>query len=290
MRSKKHLSILVMLLISSLIVHAQYSKDNTESNLNAFSTINGQWRAGNPANNTLGAIYYQGLNFGFDINNYSSITNPIGTNELYFGRWDYSWKGWNKIWHSGNLNNTNTDFSAKKLNSANLLVDVPASNDLIGAINVDISSFGTAENAARSYFLRLRDIGSGPSTAFIINGNGNVGIGLNNPTVRLDVAGTIRANEIKVCVSQGCDFVFEKDYDLMDINKLENFVKTKRHLPEIASEKEMIENGVNMKDFQLKLLQKTEEMTLYIINLNKKIESQNQKIKSLEKKLSKNKS
>ncbi|MBB6270730.1 peptidoglycan hydrolase CwlO-like protein [Pedobacter cryoconitis] len=75
----------------------------------------------------------------------------------------------------------------------------------------------------------------------------------------------------------------------MDINKLEDFVKTKHHLPEIASEKEMIENGIDMKDFQLKLLQKTEEMTLYIIQLNKKIESQNQKIELLENKLSKNK-
>ncbi|MBB5638308.1 hypothetical protein HDE68_004237 [Pedobacter cryoconitis] len=68
----------------------------------------------------------------------------------------------------------------------------------------------------------------------------------------------------------------------MDINRLEDFVKTKYHLPEIASEKEMIENGIDMKDFQLKLLQKTEEMTLYIIQLNKKIEL-------LENKLSKNK-
>ncbi|MBB5638310.1 hypothetical protein HDE68_004239 [Pedobacter cryoconitis] len=79
MNSKKHFSTLVMILISSLMAHAQYSKDNSESNLNAFSTINGQWRAVTPTNNTLGGIYYQGLNFGFDPNNYSSITNPIGT-------------------------------------------------------------------------------------------------------------------------------------------------------------------------------------------------------------------
>ncbi|CAH0289406.1 hypothetical protein SRABI27_04021 [Pedobacter sp. Bi27] len=47
----------------------------------------------------------------------------------------------------------------------------------------------------------------------------------------------------------------------------------------------MINDGLNMKDFQLKLLQKMEEMTLYVIDLNKKIESQNQKIKSLQSKL-----
>lgn len=47
----------------------------------------------------------------------------------------------------------------------------------------------------------------------------------------------------------------------------------------------MIADGVNMKEFQMQLLQKTEEMTLYIIDLNKKIQAQNKKIKLLEAKL-----
>jgi len=62
----------------------------------------------------------------------------------------------------------------------------------------------------------------------------------------------------------------------MDLNELEQFVKTNQHLPEIASEKEMIENGVNMKEMQMKLLQKMEEMTLYVIELKK----ENEKLKT----------
>ena len=87
MNTKKRLSVFIIILISSLSTKAQYSKDNVETNLNSFSTINGQWRSVTPANNTLGTTFYQGLNFGYDANNYVSITNPISTNELYFGRW-----------------------------------------------------------------------------------------------------------------------------------------------------------------------------------------------------------
>jgi len=282
MKTKKRLSIFIIVLLNAFTAKAQFSKDNHQTNLNAFSTINGQWISVTPTNNTLGSSYYQGLNFGFDANNYISITNPVSTNELYFGRWDYAWKGWNRIWHSGNLNNIDTDFSAKALNCSKLLLNIPGSTDQINGLDIDVYSFGTSENALRSSFFKVRDIGAGNYIPFIIRGDGNVGISVANPTVRLDVGGTIRAQEVKVCINQGCDFVFSKDYKLMPLDDLEKFVSTKQHLPEIAPEKDMIANGLEMKEFQLKLLQKTEEMTLYIINLNKKIKEQDQKIRSLE--------
>jgi len=102
--------------------------------------------------------------------------------------------------------------------------------------------------------------------------NGNIGIGCTTPDSKLTVNGTIHATEVKVDLLGGCDFVFKDDYKLMDLKKLEEFVKVNQHLPEIAPEKEMVENGVNMKELQIKLLQKMEEMTLYIIEQNKRIE------------------
>jgi hypothetical protein len=113
---------------------------------------------------------------------------------------------------------------------------------------------------------------------------GNVGIGTVSPGYKLDVIGTIRAREIKVDLG-GADFVFENGYKLMPLNELEKFVKEKKHLPEIAPAKEMQENGTNLGDLNTKLLQKIEELTLYTIEQNKKLEMQNEKILVLEDKV-----
>ena len=109
-----------------------------------------------------------------------------------------------------------------------------------------------------------------------INGNsylngGNVGIGTTNPTDMLTVAGKIGAREIKVSTNAGADFVFEPDYKLTDLAALEKFVKTNKHLPEIPTAKEMVENGVNLGELNIKLLQKVEELTLHLIEKDKQM-------------------
>ncbi|MCC6690448.1 MAG: hypothetical protein IT235_02840 [Bacteroidia bacterium] len=108
---------------------------------------------------------------------------------------------------------------------------------------------------------------------------GYVGIGTANPSQKLDVNGIIRANEVRVCMGT-CDFVFENDYKLMPLNQVEKYIKQNKHLPEIASAKEMeAQNGVEMGKMQSKLLQKVEELTLYTIELQKQIEELKKKVK-----------
>jgi len=117
---------------------------------------------------------------------------------------------------------------------------------------------------------------------FVVRTDGNVGIGVAQPTSKLDVNGTIRAQEVKIEATGWPDFVFTKDYRLPSLSDVEKHIKDNGTLPNIPSEQEVKENGIAMGDMQAKLLQKIEELTLYIIEQNKTIESLKEDIKELQ--------
>ncbi|WP_291287725.1 hypothetical protein [Flavobacterium sp.] len=119
---------------------------------------------------------------------------------------------------------------------------------------------------------------------------GNVGIGLVNPTNKLDVNGTIHSKEVKVDLSGWPDYVFKKEYNLPTLEEVEKHISEKGHLKNIPSEEEVLKNGINLGEMNAKLLQKIEEMTLYMIEQNKKIndlQRENKKLGDLEKKFEK---
>lgn len=107
------------------------------------------------------------------------------------------------------------------------------------------------------------------------NFGGTVGIGTDkpDPEAMLDVRGKIIADEVEIKVNKTDsipDFVFEPDYKLRTLSEVEAYITKNKHLPEIQSAKEIHENGLNLNEFQMKLLQKIEELTLYTIEQNKK--------------------
>ncbi|PXV69283.1 hypothetical protein CLV62_101552 [Dysgonomonas alginatilytica] len=118
-----------------------------------------------------------------------------------------------------------------------------------------------------------------------INQEGNVGIGTSNPQKLLDVKGTIHAQNIEVDLNGWSDFVFDKDYKLPTLQEVENHINEHNHLPDIPSKKQVKEEGINIGEMQAKLLQKIEELTLYVIEQDKTINEQNRRINELEKKL-----
>ena len=113
---------------------------------------------------------------------------------------------------------------------------------------------------------------TGGNMSMAISVYGDVGIGTTNPQHKLDVNGVVRAHEVRVCLNQGCDFVFEPDYNLMPLNELDAFVTANRHLPQVAPAATMESEGINLSDMNALLLQKVEELTLYVIELNKEIQ------------------
>lgn len=131
--------------------------------------------------------------------------------------------------------------------------------------------------------LRINDIGN--DVIFNIGG-GHVGIGTTSPDAPLTVKGAIHTNEVRVDVNpplQGPDYVFEKNYNLLPLSELESYINENKHLPEVPSAKEMEKDGLNLKEMNLILLKKVEELTLHLIEANKKAEIQQQEIRELQK-------
>lgn len=138
-----------------------------------------------------------------------------------------------------------------------------------GTADADIIWTTTASFSKVSAYVSPR----GTSSDFYMNNSGLIGIGTTNPTELLTVNGNIRTKKVIVTQQNWSDFVFEKDYKLRPLAEVENHIQQHKHLPDIPSEKEIKESGLDVGDVQAKLLQKIEELTLYVIQQQKEIEA-----------------
>jgi Repeat of unknown function (DUF5907) len=109
-----------------------------------------------------------------------------------------------------------------------------------------------------------------------VDASGNVGIGTTNTAdvnYKLFVETGIRTRKVKVDVAAWPDYVFAPTYKLPSLNELEKFLLNNQHLPEVPSATEVEKNGIDLGNNQAILLKKVEELTLYMIDLNKKVEA-----------------
>lgn len=141
----------------------------------------------------------------------------------------------------------------------------------------------------------------GGGWAMTVLQNGNIGVANNTPTHKLDVNGNIYTNgkvlvgatdagqyggyamavngtaifnKVKVKLyGNWPDYVFNDDYKLPKLSYIESFIKQYKHLPGVPSATEVEKDGVDVGDMQATLLKKIEELTLYMIELDKKVES-----------------
>jgi hypothetical protein len=156
-----------------------------------------------------------------------------------------------------------------------------------GAIQIKShSGLGGSQNR----YLRLgwKDNNSVFYPALSINDDLNVGIGTIKPDSKLTVNGNIHAKEVKIDLAIPADYVFEKyylgestlnpDYTLLTLTDVEKFAKENHHLPNVPSSKDIKENGLHLGEMSNVLLQKIEELTLYIIEQNKELKIQKQQL------------
>ena len=207
-----------------------------------------------------------------------SSTNSSPYNELQFFTGSYSESM--RIDADGNVGiGINNPRARLELVGGNLFVE--RGGELNFSINGDKRAGISSTNS--SPYNELQFFTGSYSESMRIDADGNVGIGVTNPTQKLQVAGTVYSTEVKVEVAagQGPDYVFEPNYELRTLQETKKYISENKHLPEIPSAKEMEANGVDLGDMNMRLLKKIEELTLYQIELLERLEKAEQEISQL---------
>ncbi len=131
---------------------------------------------------------------------------------------------------------------------------------------------------------------SADKRVYFINQSGNIyfnqNMGINTSTTgshRLAVGGSIGAREVIVEGSGWSDFVFEESYQLPSLNEVESYIEENGHLKDVPSAETIEKEGIPLGEMDSKLLQKIEELTLYVIELNKRGEAQQEELNALKK-------
>src|SRR6185437_582875 len=122
------------------------------------------------------------------------------------------------------------------------------------------------------------------STEYMRLSSGNLLLGKTSQTntgYMLDVNGNGRLNQVVVNTT-GADYVFDPGYRLNTLHDLERYISKEHHLPGIAPAAQMQQEGLNLGDNQTRLLEKIEELTLYLIQQDKETQALKEKIKTLE--------
>jgi hypothetical protein len=280
-------------------VKAQTAYDETEPITNLPAGIYYQYGPGD--NNTINWTYPYTMKLTVNANiarNFEISTAGKENNGFIirqFSQTTNNWTGWkNFILDDGNGNvgigtnkpNQKLEIAGNiRLNTATSKIEWNGNTLQLGNYSDGIPVIQLRGSANYNPRFDIRNAGN---TATVIQFNaggdsyintGNVGIGTNTPSYKLDVEGTIRANEIKVNLT-GADFVFEPDYQLTKLEEIEKYVQKNKHLPGIESAAEMKEQGTALGELNTKLLQKVEELTLYLIEQEKEIKKLRKEIEA----------
>jgi len=239
--------------------------------------------------------------------NYEGNLNMIFNN-------DYSKKVFT-FFKSGDFrmgNISNNSYSKLVIQGPNMPTDVNSKRDISFEFNAagsaKIRSYrGTSQGTYLEFLTNPNNaVSDNPEVRMHIHDDGNVGLGTVAPKAKLEVVGNaiigtvpvgkmpsgyslyvekgILAEKVKVAVlssSNWADHVFEKDYKLMPLEEVKNYIEENKHLPDIPSSQELVKNGLDLAEMQAKQMQKIEELTLYMLELKKQVDNLKQENESL---------
>lgn len=241
-------------------------------------------------------LFAQWTNTGTNIYNTNSGMVGIGSLPSFQGKLSISSDGSiPHIWLTGGPTFTSTSLLSKwnlKTSSGNaslgLICSDGSGNNGYGLLSgADLASpivwmynsslGGNAFTVAvKSYAASISGIDNYMTPLFQVRQNGSVGIGTTNTgSYKLAVEGKIVARtEVRVLdIGQSFpDYVFEKDYNLRPLSEVEKFIEANHHLPEVPTATEVASEGIDLVEMNITTLKKVEELTLYLIELNKQME------------------
>ena len=243
------------------------------------SPINGgQFLIGNTLSLAATANNSDKVEFFYEAN---ATLNAIGTADYqspYIGSWTPTQAGVYKI-KAVATNNYNTTDTAE----VSITVNAASTNSwsLFGnaAINDTTQFIGTTDN--HKLIFKTNN-----STRLSILGDGRVRIGGGmgpdgDATAKLSVDGTVYARKLKITQATWADFVFEKDYKLLSLKEVDDFIRKNKHLPGVPAAVEVLNKPIDLSETQTLLLKKIEELTLYIIQQEKKLDQLQKEIESI---------
>ncbi|MBO9657653.1 MAG: hypothetical protein J7527_02410, partial [Chitinophagaceae bacterium] len=260
----------------SLAVNGNFTGNDAFLDKGFFNTV----RLGSTATNQKLMVYDDGTDLsGFGQSTAEFRMYAPMTNHISFGNYNASSNTFNekmRLLPSGRLGIGITNPSAALslgplVGHHKLLVydDGAAGGSGFGQAESELRMFAPASGSNHISFGNY-DLQTGVFAEHMrITRNGNIGIGTGLPDQKLSVAGTIRAQKVKVELANWPDFVFEPTYDLMPLSRLQEFILSRKHLPGIPSAKEVSTNGIDLGENQSALLQKIEELTLHVIRQEK---------------------
>lgn len=102
-------------------------------------------------------------------------------------------------------------------------------------------------------------------------------------TLQLTNTGMLQARKVKVDTETWPDYVFTPEYTLMPIKELEIYINENGHLPNVPSQKEVVSEGIDLGQMNIILMEKVEELSIYMIQMQKEIDLLKSKLEEAEK-------